>query len=99
MHYVYHLIDPRTGVVRYVGKAASPKSRLKGHIAEAQKRQVTEKQKWIAELLALGREPLLVIAASAPDDVQARVLESRHCHMHRDTIFNIHDPAKGAKDL
>lgn len=99
MHYVYHLIDPRTGVVRYVGKAASPKSRLKSHIAEAQKRQVTEKQVWIAELLALGREPLLVIAASAPDDVQARALESRHCHLHKATIFNIHDPAKGAKDL
>jgi hypothetical protein len=99
MHHVYHLVDPRTRAVRYVGKTGNPKSRLRAHIQEARERQNTAKKQWIAELLAAGLEPLLIIAASVADEATARSIESAHCKQHLDTITNIHDPAKGAKDL
>jgi hypothetical protein len=97
--HVYHLVDPRCRTVRYVGKTAQPKSRLRAHIQEAQQAQNTEKKRWIAELLSLGLQPVLVVAATCPNEPQARVIESRHCHQHAATIYNIHDPAKGAGDL
>lgn len=31
---IYALSDPRTGEVRYVGKANDPKGRLRGHLGE-----------------------------------------------------------------
>jgi len=99
MHHVYHLLDPRDSVVRYVGKAAAPQARLKAHIQEARAGQNTAKKRWISALLAQGLQPVLVIAASAPTEAAARVIESRHCHQHAATIYNIHDPAKGARDL
>jgi hypothetical protein len=99
MHHVYHLVDPRDRAVRYVGKTGNPKSRLSAHIQEARERQNTAKKQWIAELLAAGLEPLLIIAASVPDEATARVIESAHCKQHISSITNIHDPAKGAKDL
>lgn len=99
MHYVYHLTDPRDRVIRYIGKAAAPKARLAAHIKESRLSQNTEKKRWIAELLAQGLQPVMVIAATAPDEFTARVIESQHCRKHVATILNIHDPAKGAKDL
>ena len=99
MHFVYHLVDPRNKIVRYVGKTATPTARLRAHIAESRTRRVTRKQRWIGDLIDMGLEPLMIIAAQAPNDAQARVLESRHCYMHLDTIYNIHYPAKGAKDF
>lgn len=98
-HYIYHLIDPRDKTVRYVGKTTKPKSRLRAHIKESQERQNTEKKRWIAGLLEVGLEPVLVIVASLPDEPDARILESDSCKEYAETIFNIHDPAKGAKDF
>ena len=98
-HHVYHLVDPRDKTVRYVGKTASPKSRLRAHIAESRERQNTRKKRWISELITAGLEPIMVLAASVPEEATARSIESAHCHHYADTIYNIHDPAKGAKDL
>lgn len=98
-YHVYHLVDPQTRAVRYVGKSASPTSRHRQHIQESIERQNTAKKQWIAGLLATGQQPVLVIVASYPTEPAARERESAECHQHRATILNIHDPAKGAKDL
>jgi len=42
-YHVYHLVDPRTAHVKYVGKSAAPKSRYRQHIKESQERQNTAK--------------------------------------------------------
>lgn len=97
--HVYHLVDPRCRTVRYVGKTATPKARLRAHIQESRDAQNTEKKCWIAELLALGLQPVMVVAATCTSEPMARIVESRHCHQHAATIYNIHDPAKGAGDL
>jgi hypothetical protein len=99
MYHVYHLIDPRDSTVRYVGKSANPRARLKSHIQESRTRQNTKKKRWIAELLAAGMEPVMVVAASLSNESAARTRESADCHQHRATVYNIHDPAKGAKDF
>jgi hypothetical protein len=97
--HVYHLVDPRDRVVRYVGKTGKPQARLKEHIRESEERQNTAKKRWIHELLADGLRPVLVIVDSYPSEPLARDRESAECHQHAATIYNIHDPAKGAKDL
>lgn len=53
----------------------------------------------VAALLDEGLDPVLVIVATCESEPQARILESRHCHQHAATIYNIHDPAKGARAL
>lgn len=98
-HHVYHLVDPLTKIVRYVGKTATPNARLRAHIKDAQERDNTEKKRWIRALLAQRIEPAMVIVASYPTEEAARQRESAECHTHKATIYNIHDPAKGAKDL
>ena len=97
--HVYHRVDPRDRVVRYVGKTGTPKSRLKEHIRESQERQNTAKKRWIHGLLADGLLPVMVIVDSYPSEPLARDRESAECHQHAATIYNIHDPAKGAGDL
>lgn len=99
MQHVYHLVDPITRTVRYIGKTASPKSRLRAHIKDAIERDNTEKKRWIRGLLAQGLEPVMVSVATFLDEQNARQCESAECHKHKSTIFNIHDPAKGAKSL
>lgn len=96
---VYHLVDPVSHVVRYVGKSTAPAARLKEHIRESIERQNTEKKQWIKGLLDQGLQPVMVIVGRYPTDLHARRRESADCHRHLDTIFNIHDPAKGAGDL
>ncbi len=98
-HHVYHLVDPNTSLIRYVGKSTKPRSRLRAHIQESRAAQNTEKKRWIAGLLATAQSPVLVIVASFATEPEARVRESLECHTHRASILNIHDPAKGASDF
>lgn len=98
-HKIYHLIDPTNGIVRYIGKSKNPKGRLQTHIAESKARQNTEKKAWIYNLLKNGFKPLLYIASAHDNEESARIEESRQCHLHKQTIFNLHDPAKGAKAI
>lgn len=61
---IYGLIDPRTGEIRYVGKAIDPEKRLRGHMRE---RGVTHKAKWIQALKRLGLRPILRILEEIHD--------------------------------
>ena len=64
--YIYALIDPRTGEVRYVGKADDPDLRLAQHIAAARKGEATYKGRWIRKLLDLELKPSLEILEEVP---------------------------------
>ena len=57
---IYVLKDPRTGAIRYVGKANDPKTRLSGHLYNA-KTERTRKANWLKQLLRLGLTPFLEI--------------------------------------
>jgi len=96
---IYLLIDPETRLVRYVGNSKNPRGRLTQHIRESRARQNTAKKAWIYGLLTRNRAPEIRIVAQVFDPVEARRIESEKCHEHARTIFNIHDPAKGARDF
>lgn len=53
-HYIYALIDPRTGARRYVGRTAHPRKRLQRHISERAK-------DWIKDLHAVGLAPTMEV--------------------------------------
>jgi len=59
--YIYALVDPRDGLVRYVGKSDSPKNRLTAHLRDA---KGSCKCGWLSELRAeLLRPTLRVLQA------------------------------------
>lgn len=58
--YIYGLIDPLSGNVRYIGKALDPKDRYRQHI-KIKENPKTHKEKWIFSLYKLGLTPELVI--------------------------------------
>lgn len=60
MTYIYALIDPRTQVVRYVGKADKPHERLKRHTGY-QLKDDTYKSRWLRSLISEGLCPELII--------------------------------------
>lgn len=56
--YIYALIDPSSGEVRYVGKTTDPRCRLRRHRTE---QGHNKRHKWLKELTIAGQEPQLRI--------------------------------------
>lgn len=59
--YIYGLLDPRTGLVRYVGKARNPKRRLTEHWKRWRRAKPSHKNNWLNVLHALDIKPRVVI--------------------------------------
>ena len=59
--YIYVLIDPRDNEVRYVGKTAYPKARIRNHIVESVTLNRNHRHHWINDLLKNGLKPKLDI--------------------------------------
>jgi hypothetical protein len=59
---IYGLLDPRTGTLRYVGKANDAIARFKSHLRDARRRQ-TPVYDWIKKLQAMGLLPEIVVLA------------------------------------
>lgn len=57
--YIYALVDPRNNLIRYIGKADSPKARYSGHLLPSQLKQKNHKTNWINGLLEMGLKPRL----------------------------------------
>jgi len=56
--YIYGLIDPEVGLIRYIGKSTRPVGRLREHLRE---RSACHRSKWLQSLAARGLEPEMVI--------------------------------------
>ena len=61
MAYIYALVDPITGEIRYVGKSTDPTKRLSFHLSKRSLKTNSPKNLWIRKLLDKGLRPLLVI--------------------------------------
>jgi len=59
--FIYSLSDPRTGEVRYIGKANNPKMRLRHHLCVRKKDCFTKTRGWIISLKNQGLVPLMEI--------------------------------------
>ena len=64
---IYILIDPRTNMVRYVGKANNVSKRYTAHLNRARKHQV-HKKNWIENLKKQGLKPIIEIIDIVPID-------------------------------
>lgn len=98
LYHVYHLRDPETSVVRYVGMSRTPRSRLRAHITEASLRQNTAKKAWIVGLLARGLQPVQTIVASYDSRAAACAREALELRAHVSTCYQMLDPQQFAKD-
>lgn len=64
--YIYALVDPTTGLIRYIGKTCkSLSARLGGHKQDSINNK-TRKERWIAKLLRLGVHPVIELIEIVP---------------------------------
>jgi hypothetical protein len=63
--FIYALTDPRTGAVRYVGKANRPESRLRGHLKD---RNDCHRVHWLRQLREEGLRPGILILEEVEQD-------------------------------
>jgi len=67
--YIYHLIDPRTNSVRYVGSTVNPTQRYNAHLYEARKTNYAgephtgRKNLWVRGLIGSGSSLVMEIVA------------------------------------
>ena len=88
---IYALTDPRTGAVRYIGKANDPAKRLKGHMRDARRRQ-TPVYAWINKLVRLGMAPgLLVLEADCADWRESERRLIAEARARGDRLLNVAD--------
>jgi len=64
---IYVLIDPRTDMVRYVGKANNIIQRYKAHINKARDKN-THKRNWVEQLKKEGLKPIIEVVDVVPVD-------------------------------
>ena len=99
MIYIYVLICPIDNKIRYVGKSKNPKTRYKQHLKDSEKRQNTEKQRWIKQLKIKKQLPIMKIIKAVGNEVESRKEEEVQVIKNINTIYNIHMPGKGSKSV
>lgn len=87
---IYALCHPSTGEIRYIGKAASPGSRLKSHLRDA-KRRTAPVYRWINKLARAGLAPVMRVLAWTDDwRTEERLLIAQH-RAHGARLLNVAD--------
>lgn len=84
--WIYALVDPRDGIVRYVGKSHAPGLRFAMHLSD---RAAPNVRRWVAELKLSLLVPRLEMLAMAPPGHDAEELEGTFIAMHSRTILNV----------
>jgi hypothetical protein len=79
---VYALIDPRTGVVMYVGQSDDFRHRYMGHL-NAMGESNPRKNEWVAELDALRLKPTLSLVKKCYGPKKDEVEIKEICRLHR----------------
>lgn len=68
--FVYGIIDPRDGFLKYVGKTIHGKTRFREHLSTGRLTGTTKKKCWLKKLLKLGFSPqFLILEEAAPADL------------------------------
>lgn len=85
---IYALSDPRSGAIRYIGKAKDSRKRFAGHMREARlKGRNFPVYSWIASLLNAGVEPelktLCIIEDSMWQETERKAITVYRAHGHQ----------------
>jgi hypothetical protein len=67
--YIYALIDPRDGKIRYIGKTNSLKRRYLAHINPSNLKPLNHKSNWIKVLLSLNLRPEIIEIEKVPFNI------------------------------
>lgn len=65
---IYGLVDPRTHLVRYVGKTNNLAKRMREHLCDAPRFSHYPVKKWINKLAKAGLQPTPIILAVVPSE-------------------------------
>lgn len=63
---IYGLIDPRSGLIRYIGKANDPAKRFASHVRDSARRS-TPVYAWFRKLAGLGLQPEMLVLSECSD--------------------------------
>jgi len=97
--YIYVLIDPKDGSVRYVGKTSNPKSRLSGHITECKKEKYKHRRaNWIRSLLIENLKPIIKFIKVCPLNDFEKVEEHYISVFKSDKLTNSDETGQGNKN-
>jgi len=99
MIFIYGLVDPRTSLIRYIGKSVRPEGRLTDHCND---QSVTWRTNWIRDLKSHGLKPELTILHELPDDADWQTSEREWISKGRELgwpLTNCTDGGDGAKGL
>jgi hypothetical protein len=66
--FIYGLLDPLTGRLRYVGKSTDPAKRLRKHLREARLNPRCHRECWLKGLQDRGLRPTLIILETCSSD-------------------------------
>jgi len=91
--YIYALIDPRNGQVRYIGKANDPKQRKYCHINE---KTTTRKANWIKNLKTNGYLPVLEIIDKVKKE-EWQFWEMHYISLYRSWNFDLTNHTLGGE--
>lgn len=72
---IYGLIDPRSGELRYIGKAIDVPRRISSHYTKARKGDVLHSRRWLAGLLAQGLKAEIAILEKVDSNDKANEAE------------------------
>lgn len=99
--FIYILIDPRDGEVRYVGWTTRPRSRLGVHLCNARRGESYYVSRWIASLLAEGLQPAMRVieAGDGCGYAQAERGWIAHYRVQGCRLTNLTDGGDGAVGL
>lgn len=86
---IYALVDPRDGIIRYVGKTDDLSFRYEEHLQEAVTNPDISKSKWISELVDENLLPKCIVLEEVPFE-EWRDKEIYWISCHKETILNIH---------
>lgn len=84
---IYALTDPKTGEVRYIGKANDPEARLKSHMRDSRRRD-TPVYQWIRKH---GRPGMVVLASDCDDWRVEEIRLIAEARARGDRLLNIAD--------
>lgn len=89
MTFIYLLICPMDGLVKYVGKANNPKQRLKDHCLDFRCMDLN-KSTWILKLKNQGLKPELVVLEEVSVD-EWKFWEEFYCHYFKSLGFILYN--------
>jgi len=93
--YIYGLVDPRSGLIRYIGKSNKPDKRLGNHINRCNK-SISHKNSWIIGLLKNDLRPELIIIDEV-DISEWEFWEKHYIKLFKTWGFNLVNSTNGGE--